>query len=750
MAAVVEPTAPPDSPSQRPPDRPRPGWWFSEGPGHEAMRARQRRDWAAAAERLDELLARPDLSRDDRGAAHLLRGTVHIKRDEFAAAADQFAAARGTPGLAPIESRVTLLEAQAHLDASQPDRAYALVAQQGSPQGSLAAAWLVVHADAARRTDRSDEAIRTYQHFLDKYPKASRRHEVRAKLATLLLERNNRASVDQAHRLLEQLLADVPLSNYADTAYATLLKDAKKTDRKRAAELRREHQRSTLRALAQRRRYSQLERESKTFLKTNRRLDERTRCEALYLQGNAVFHQRQRAEARPQLLRAAASCRQAKWADLEVKARYQAARGAYAAGQYSRAAEEFEQLAAQFADHTYADDALILAGESWQDAGKPGAAKAAYERSVSQHPRGDMAGEARRRLVLLAFRDRRPDDVIRLVDGALVDQRLPARERAKLQYLRGRALQELGRDDEGTRAFLATMETYPLSYPALLAASRLREAGEAAWAAAVEILERPAKPAPVGLKLPLTPAAQRAQLLAQLGLERAVRDELDDTGIGGWPAIAVMARAGLYPQAQRMVASLESSWRTTPPTGPNRELWQLAHPLAFEDIVTAGEPRHGVPRYLTFAVMQTESRFDPGVTSPAGAKGLVQLMPATAKSVASKAGIKLRRRQLYDPATNLDLGMRYLARLIERTGDPAAAPVLAVPSYNAGAGSVARWIRERPDWDLDLWVEAIPYDETRKYVQSVLGRWFVYRWLYATDLAVADRVPYLPLTRQNG
>jgi soluble lytic murein transglycosylase len=206
----------------------------------------------------------------------------------------------------------------------------------------------------------------------------------------------------------------------------------------------------------------------------------------------------------------------------------------------------------------------------------------------------------------------------------------------------------------------------------------------------------------------------------------------------------VLDQAGLYSEAQRMIANLGQRWRTSPPTASHRRQWELAHPLPFIELVRGYEKDHGVPHLLTYAVMKTESRYDPGATSYAGARGLIQLMPGTAKSVADKAGIELHHDALYDPATNLDLGMRYLAGLVARYGESDAAVALAVPSYNAGAGAVDKWLAERGQWDLDLFVEAIPYDETRHYTQSVLGRWWAYRWLYGPKAAEA-RVPYLPL-----
>jgi soluble lytic murein transglycosylase len=129
------------------------------------------------------------------------------------------------------------------------------------------------------------------------------------------------------------------------------------------------------------------------------------------------------------------------------------------------------------------------------------------------------------------------------------------------------------------------------------------------------------------------------------------------------------------------------------------------------------------------------------------------MMPATAKDVAKRAGLgKLDPEKLYDPAFNLDLGMRYLGGLVGRYGGGDEVVPLAIPSYNAGPGAVERWLEKRGERDFDLFIESIPYDETRKYTQSVLERWMVYRWVYSEGIPAAERVPYLPLKipRDNG
>lgn len=137
---------------------------------------------------------------------------------------------------------------------------------------------------------------------------------------------------------------------------------------------------------------------------------------------------------------------------------------------------------------------------------------------------------------------------------------------------------------------------------------------------------------------------------------------------------------------------------------------------------------------LLLAVARQESQFDPRAVSPAGARGLMQLMPATARAVARELAIGFRTDALLDdPAYNLRLGSHYLARQLERFGEPA----LALAAYNAGPGRVEDWLarygdpRGRGRHALVDWIERIPFRETRNYVQRVLEAAEVYRRLLA-------------------
>lgn len=123
---------------------------------------------------------------------------------------------------------------------------------------------------------------------------------------------------------------------------------------------------------------------------------------------------------------------------------------------------------------------------------------------------------------------------------------------------------------------------------------------------------------------------------------------------------------------------------------------------------------------LLRAVMRRESGFRSRVRSPAGAVGLLQIIPATAGRLAALLALpEPLGDQLEDPRVNIALGAGYLALLLERFGEPLA----AVAAYNAGPDAVLRWSRDRPGLPLDEWVESIPYRETRQYVRAVVENW---------------------------
>lgn len=147
-----------------------------------------------------------------------------------------------------------------------------------------------------------------------------------------------------------------------------------------------------------------------------------------------------------------------------------------------------------------------------------------------------------------------------------------------------------------------------------------------------------------------------------------------------------------------------------------------------------------VSRALALAISRRESEFDPAARSAADARGLMQVLPSTAKLVAPRVGLTYDARKLNDPAYNVRIGTGYLAQLVEQFGTSVA---LIASGYNAGPGRPKRWMGmfgdpRDPDVDVVDWVEMIPFTETRTYVMRVTESLVIYRAILRGSVGPVD------------
>jgi soluble lytic murein transglycosylase len=151
----------------------------------------------------------------------------------------------------------------------------------------------------------------------------------------------------------------------------------------------------------------------------------------------------------------------------------------------------------------------------------------------------------------------------------------------------------------------------------------------------------------------------------------------------------------------------------------------------------------GVPLTLLLAITRQESAFDPQARSHANARGLMQLLPTTAEWVARRARLsRPTSSALYRPSTNIEIASHYLAMLLQRFN---GSRPLAAAAYNAGERRVDRWIAERAGEPMDVWIENIPFRETRNYVQNVMA----FSQVYAQKLNGDQPVPTLSAGEQQ-
>lgn len=153
------------------------------------------------------------------------------------------------------------------------------------------------------------------------------------------------------------------------------------------------------------------------------------------------------------------------------------------------------------------------------------------------------------------------------------------------------------------------------------------------------------------------------------------------------------------------------------------ELHPVLYPLAYLEEVEIASKKSGIDPLLLLSIIREESRFDKEAKSIAGALGLMQLMPDTAKKLQANLDTKLQKiEQLYDPKTNIALGAFYLKKLISMFNSVPA----AIAAYNAGEEVVKNWLNNHNYKTIDEFIEDIPYDETRNYVKNVLTTYFEY------------------------
>ncbi len=390
------------------------------------------------------------------------------------------------------------------------------------------------------------------------------------------------------------------------------------------------------------------------------------------------------------------------------------------------------QLAEAFPSHSFADDALFTAAEAAERLGQTQAALDELDALVLAHADGDQAGEAWFRRFWIRWRNGDDEGARAALNQFEVATRAPRlfAHRARALYWQGRVHADSGRPEVTTRAWAELLAVHPTTLYAVWAKERLGD----------DARELPALHDGPLATLPEHPAWQVAVELHRLGddgaqaaFARVPYDELaPHARVAAWRFLvdAGLTKAAGALSEPELVAGLQGPLGTD-----TRPLWARFRPARYEALLETAAARAGVEVDLLRGLVLRESRFNPKARSGAGAVGLSQLMPPTARQEMKALGMTLRSKtQLYDPALNARLGAGYLAKLL-RLYD--GRPELALAAYNGGPGRVSRWWRERQTDDVDVFVESIPLDETREYVKKVMEGFVAYQSLRRSAVVAA-------------
>jgi soluble lytic murein transglycosylase len=295
---------------------------------------------------------------------------------------------------------------------------------------------------------------------------------------------------------------------------------------------------------------------------------------------------------------------------------------------------------------------------------------------------------------------------------AIADMPVDLAESSEWQYWLARADAELGKSQEAKARWHALVHTP--DYYGLLAADRLGIAYPWPKIPPLPVMDTRAVARDPTVQLAfylhaagLTDDARRAFLAA---LKSVPKDQI--------PALTLLAeQAKWHDRVSIAIARMNKQ---------DDPLWFAARfPTPWQTTVDAQAKAQGIASNWLYGVIRRESLFMSDVGSGAGAQGLMQLMPNTARWINRKADLGLTAMDLHDPQTSITLGSAYLAYLKNKFNGQLP---LAIAAYNAGPGRVRQWLPEDRDLPGDVWVDTILFDETRNYVRAVLSATMIYAW----------------------
>jgi soluble lytic murein transglycosylase len=398
-------------------------------------------------------------------------------------------------------------------------------------------------------------------------------------------------------------------------------------------------------------------------------------------------------------------------------AAYQRARAMLQAGDGAGSRAALRTVATNFAGNAVAAaPALLLLADLQMDDGDVAGASRSLAELTSRYPNAPQAPLARFRSGLIAWGNG-PRAAASQFDS-LVARYPKDAEATAAKYWAGRAYERLGQKSEAERRWREIISGAPLSYYAPLSAARL---GVPGWTP-------PAGADTAPHLAGVDSAMARVAALDRLGMDVESRFELDalDDRAERSPTEAAAIGQALLTAGQPSRA-LRVATRALDKGAPSRALLRAAYPVVHGDALEEESRRNNLDPALVAGLIRQESSWNPRAVSPAGARGLMQLMPAVGASIAAGRRYPLwNPALLFEPDVSLELGTAHLATSLRR-GTP---PARALAAYNAGGSRLARWSQRPGVDDPELFAEWIPYAETRDYVRVVQRNAGVYRALY--------------------
>jgi len=427
--------------------------------------------------------------------------------------------------------------------------------------------------------------------------------------------------------------------------------------------------------------------------------------------GSVLYRLRRYADAAAQLAKVRAPPK------LAAAAQYQRARAQIALGNTEVGRSTLRAITTAYPKDTSAASALLLLADLATDDNRDQDARQTLTALLKRFPTGRHATSARFRAGMIAYIQGDRKNAAAEFDS-LVARDSNSTEALAASYWAGRSYSALGDKTRSKARWRSIVAKEPLSYYAVVAAKRLD----------TTLVAPDRSPANYARVPAIDTAMNRIVALKDVGMDVEAgfeNDRLFRDALGN--PTRMIATAHALAGSDQASRSIALGRRAIDEIGRSPENYRLYFPVLERQTLISSSKENGLDPVLVAALIRQESNFNPLATSPAGARGLMQLMPAVGKAVADTKGIgPWDPDLLYQPATNIKLGTAHLSGLAHRY--PEVVKVLA--AYNAGESRVEKWSSKAGAADPEVFTERIPFVETRDYVRTVLRNRAYYQALY--------------------
>ncbi len=416
------------------------------------------------------------------------------------------------------------------------------------------------------------------------------------------------------------------------------------------------------------------------------------------------------------------------------------------ARQWPQARATIEQLRSAFPDNTFTRRAMASMGQIAQEAKNPSEANYFFRLAVTGYPGAVEVAQAQFELAWQAHDAKNFQESSRLLTEHLAfyaDRNTDNRGRAG--YWAARDSERAGKIAEAQALYEAMLARYDANWYGYLAKQRLEALTKSGRAPNKSFAPESVVGRAVANLKPVTVAEETAGKDEELRIAKA--DQLTNVGVTDWAFEELDAAAKRAPNSPKVnlaiariyraqddnVRALNTLRRSYPdytqmkPEEMSREVWDVFYPLSHWDIIVQESRARRLDPYQVAGVIRQETIFMPRARSSANAYGIMQVLLPTARLTARKHGVSqvITEENLYEPRLNIQLGTAYLRDQVDRFGRIE----YVAAAYNAGPMRAVRW-RETLPLEIDEWVEAIPFRETRLYVQGVVRNRLQYERLY--------------------